>query len=109
MEESKVLYYLDIWRDYMRYSGETKLGYPSKSAGFLSGGIHSFEDWGDEHDVSVARTVDKAIDDLPDLQVEAIHTVWLGTTTKIVPDMLTLLYAKALEKLAVKLTERNLF
>jgi hypothetical protein len=109
MEESKVLYYLDIWRDYMRYSGDAKLGYPSKSAGFLSGGIHSFEDWGDEHDVSVARTVDKAIDDLPDLQVEAINAVWLGIKTKIVPDILAVLYENALSKLAVKLTERNLY
>jgi hypothetical protein len=108
MEEGRVLYYLDIWRDYMQ-SNTHKLGYKSKSTGFISGGIHSFEDMAEENDISSARTIDQVIDDLPKLQTEAIHAVWLGQKTKIVPAMLELLYSNALHRLGKKLTEKNLY
>lgn len=108
MEEGRVLYYLDLWRSYMQ-SNTHKLGYNSKSTGFVSGGIHSFDDMADENDMSSARTIDQVIDDLPKPQREAIHIVWLGQKTKIVPDMLEILYSNALHKLGIKLTEKNLY
>jgi hypothetical protein len=108
MEEGRVLYYLDLWRDYMQ-ANTHKLGYNSKSTGFVSGGVHSFDDMVEENDISSARTVDQVIDDLPKLQTEAIHVVWLGQKSKIVPDMLELLYRNALSKLGAKLTEKNLY
>ena len=34
MEDGRVLYYLDIWRDYMKRGGSPQIGYPKTAAGF---------------------------------------------------------------------------
>jgi len=48
MKVEKVLYYLDLWKDYMKWNSGKSLGYPSKAAGFMSSGISSFDEMGEE-------------------------------------------------------------
>jgi len=108
MDSGKVLYYLDIWRDYMK-GNTTKLGYPSKAAGFLSSGVTSFDDMHDEIDINSARTVDQVIDDLPKLQRDAIYFVYLGQKNKMTDMQLEINYDLALQTLQTKLTDKNLY
>ena len=108
MDAGRVIYYLDVWRDYMK-GNTTKLGYPSKAAGFMSSGISSFDDMSDEIDINAARTVDQVIDDLPMLQKDAIYYVYLGQKVKMTDTQLEINYDLALDALRVKLTEKNLY
>jgi hypothetical protein len=109
MESAKVLYYLDLWKDYMKGNSGKSLGYPSKAAGFMSSGISSFDDMGDEIDITSARTVDQVIDDLPMLQKDAIYYVYLGQRCKMTDTQLQLNYDLALSNLQLKLTEKHLY
>lgn len=108
MESAKVLYYLDLWRDYMQGNSGKSLGYPSKAAGFMSSGISSFDEMGEEIDITSARTVDQVIDDLPRLQRDAIYFVYLGQKSKMTDTQLELNYDLALDNLQTRLSERNL-
>jgi len=78
MDLGRVEYYLDLWRDYMK-SDSHKLGFKSKSTGFNTGGVHSFEDMAEEIDNEAAKIVDQVIDDLPKEYKEAIYLVYLHT------------------------------
>lgn len=108
MDEAKVIYYLDIWRDYMKGNTASHLGYPSKAAGFMSGGVSSFDDISDEIDIQAAKTVDKVIDDLPKLEKESIYATYLGNKTNLTTISLALNYKLALQTLSVKLPLKNL-
>jgi hypothetical protein len=108
MDSGKVLYYLDLWKDYMNGNSGKSLGYPSKAAGFMSSGISSFDEMGEEIDITSARTVDQVIDDLPRLQRDAIYFVYLGQKVKMTDTQLELNYDLALDNLQTRLSERNL-
>jgi hypothetical protein len=108
MDAGRVIYYLDIWRGYMK-GNTTKLGYPSKAAGFMSSGVTSFDDMHDEIDINSARTVDQVIDDLPKFQKDAIYFVYLGQKTHMNDTELELYYDLALDNLQIKLTEKHLY
>ena len=112
MDEGRVVYYLEIWRDWMKSAENNKLGYPTKSAGFLTGGIHSVEDWEEEGDWEAAKAVHAAIKDLgmeiPQCS-KAIHAKWLGDKELKNPLEIDMYYSLALEKLAKKLQSRNLY
>jgi hypothetical protein len=108
MDEGRVTYYLDLWREYMR-SDNNKLGYKSKSTGFNTGGIHSFEDMADELDYESAKIVDRVIDDLPYPQREAVNIFYLGINTMMDLDTLEQLYDTALIMLQKRLPEKNLY
>jgi hypothetical protein len=108
MESSQVLHYLDIWRDWMK-SYNLKLGYKTKSSGFLTGSIHSFDDLEDEVDNKAAQTVDKCIDDLSTIERTAIYVRWMGEKTLVNPIMIDMHYDIALSKLAKKLPEQGLY
>jgi hypothetical protein len=110
MDLGRVEYYLDLWRDYMQTDSH-RLGYKSKSTGFNTGGVHSFEDMADEADHDAAKIVDKVIDDLPPLYKNAIYVVYLGTKELAVKDVFAIdgycLAGKHL--LSSKLSNKNLY
>lgn len=108
MDEGKVIFYLELWADWMK-SDNSKLGYKTKSTGFMSGSIHSFEDLEDEVDGKSAKIVDKCIDDLSPIERTAINVRWLNERTLINPIMIDTHYGVALNKLAIKLQENGLF
>lgn len=108
MDESKVIYYLEIWQEYMR-SHDSKLGYKKKSSGFLTGGISSVEDWEEDGDIKSAQIVDKCIDDLNPIERTSVNVRWLGERTLINPIMIDTHYGVALSKLAIKLQDNGLF
>lgn len=108
MDAGRVVYYLDLWRSYMKQDSH-KLGYKSKSTGFNTGGVHSFEDMADEVDNDSARTVDKVIDDLPTMQKTAIYTIYLGQKSTMNDMVLEYYYDSALMMLQRKLKEKNLY
>lgn len=107
MTEARVLYYLDLWQDFMK-SNKNHLGYPSSAAGFMTGGISSFEDLADENDSQAARVVDSVIDDLPKFQSEAIYFAYLGQKTVLDNSVLKLFHDRAIDNLCKKLSEKNL-
>ena len=76
MDSGRIIYYLDLWRNYMK-SNTHKLGYKTKSSGFNTGGISSFEDLEDDLDFSAAKTIDQVIDDLPLPQKTSIYIILL--------------------------------
>jgi hypothetical protein len=108
MDNGKVAYYLDLWRSYMKHDN-MKLGYKTKSSGFLTGSIHSFEDLEDEVDNKSAKTVDKCIDDLSTIERTAIYVRIMGEKTLVNPIMIDMHYDIALSKLAKKLPEQGLY
>jgi hypothetical protein len=108
MDAGKVLYYLDIWQAYMK-GNTTKLGYPSKAAGFMSSGVTSFDDMHDEIDINSARTVDQVIDDLPKPQKDAIYSMYLGQKVNMTDMQIGMNYDFALNNLQLKLTEKHLY
>lgn len=108
MDTGQVLYYLDIWRDYMQSMDSNKLGYPSKSAGFMSGGIHSVDDLEDSIDVETAKAVESAVDSLPPMEQDSIYVVFLGCKSMIDKSVIERAYNVALSKLSKLLTDRGL-
>jgi hypothetical protein len=108
MDKAKVIYYLDIWQAYMK-GNTTKLGYPSKAAGFMSSGVTSFDDMHDEIDINSARTVDQVIDDLPKPQKDAIYSMYLGQKVNMTNMQIGMNYDFALNNLQLKLTEKHLY
>jgi hypothetical protein len=108
MDASKVIYYLDLWRDYMQQDSH-KLGYKSKSTGFMSSGLSSFEDLGEQVDSEAAKTVDQVIDDLPTMQKQAIYVVYLNHKVTMDTRVLEYYYDSALMMLQRKLKEKNLY
>jgi hypothetical protein len=108
MDIGRVEYYLDMWRDYMK-TNNSKLGYKSKSSGFHTGGVHSFDDIADEVDSHSVRVVEQVIDDLPIAQKSAVNIFWLGISTNMDIDELMKLYDSALVMLQKKLPAKNLY
>lgn len=108
MDSGRVIFYLDLWRSYMK-SDNNKLGYKSKSTGFNTGGVHSFDDMADEVDSESARIVDRVIDDLPTPQKTSIYIVYLGQKSMIDIKVLEDYYDSALVMLQKRLTEKNLY
>lgn len=112
MDSGRVVYYLEIWRDWMKNKKDHKLGYPTKSAGFSAGGVHSAEDWEEEGDWIAAGIVNAAIKDLKKeipACSEAIHNRWLGDKTTMTTLALDMYYNLALDKLDAKLQKRGLY
>ena len=108
MDSAKVIYYLDLWRDYMKHHN-SGLGYKTRSTGFNTGGVHSFDDLGNELDGEAARIVEKAIDDLPSMQKQAIYVVYLTHKATMDTKVLEYYYDSALRMLQKKLKEKNLY
>jgi len=108
MDAGRVSYYLDLWRDFMQ-TNDSKLGYKSKSTGFMSGGMSSFEDLEDSVDAEAARTVDQVIDDLPMLPKNAIYILYLGQKSMINDMLLEQSYDTAMVMLQKRLPEKNLY
>ena len=108
MDEGKVSYYLELWAKWMKADSH-KLGYNTKSTGFLTGGIHSVEDWEEEGDAASAQIVDKCIDSLSPIERTSINVRWLGEQTLINKIMIDTHYDVAVSKLAKKLQERGLY
>lgn len=108
MDSGRVLYYLDLWRDYMK-GNDSKLGFKSKSTGFMSGGMSSFEDLEESVNAESAKTVDQVIDDLPMLPKNAIYIIYLGQKSMVNDMLLEQSYDTALIMLQKKLTEKNLY
>ena len=108
MDSGRVIYYLDLWRDYMKHHN-SGLGYKTRSTGFNTGGVHSFDDLGNEMDNESARIVDKVIDDLPTPQKTSIYIVYLGQKSMIDIKVLENYYDSALVMLQKRLTEKNLY
>jgi len=80
MDTERLHWHLENWALYMR-SDSHKLGYPSKSAGFLGAHNAACED-GSEivyecEDLNSAKTMDAIIDSLVVNQRCAINHVWL--------------------------------
>ena len=108
MDSGRVVYYLDLWRDYMKHHN-SGLGYKTRSTGFNTGGVHSFDDLGNEMDNESARIVDKVIDDLPTPQKTSIYIVYLGQKSMIDIKVLENYYDSALVMLQKRLTDKHLY
>lgn len=107
MDESKVLYYLDLWKQMMQHN-VLDLDYPNHSVGFLSGGIHSVSDLEDSLDFDTAIRVDAAIDALIPAERAAIYTVFMGDKFTYQSVSLQNAYLSALDSLKIKLKQKNL-
>ena len=108
MDEGKVIWYLELWADWMK-AHDSGLGYKKKSSGFLTGGIHSVSDWEEEGDAKSAQIVDSCIDDLNAIERTSINVRWLGEKTLVNPIMIDVHYGVAISKLAKKLQEKGLY
>ena len=112
MDEGRIVYYLEIWQSWMKSKKDHKLGYPTKSAGFSGGGIHSTEDMEEEGDWVAAGIVNAAIKDIKKeipACSDAIYHRWLGDKSSLSPLAIDMYYNLALEKLDKKLQSRGLY
>lgn len=111
MDDGRVIYYLEIWRDWMK-AYKNQLGYPTKSAGFLTGGIHSVADFEEEGDWEAAKIVNAAIKDVGKevpMCSQAIHSRLLGDKGLMNPVTVDMYYGLAIQKLSKKLQKRGLY
>jgi hypothetical protein len=108
MDAGRVCYYLDLWRDFMKIN-DNKLGYKSKSTGFMSGGMSSFEDFEDNIDNENAKTVYQVVNDLPTLPKKAIYILYLGEKSTMNDMLLEQSYDTAMVMLQKRLPEKNLY
>ena len=108
VEIDRVKYYLELWTDYMKHSGN-RLGYNNKSTGFSSGGINSFEDLTDDMDTQQMLTVDSVIDDLPSELRDSVYATHLSNKTNMTLMRIAYNYQLALSELSVKLEKKHLF
>lgn len=70
---------LKMWARWMRHP-ETRLGYPSKAAGFLCGGVSGedgFQHWGEGLDSAAVVIINRMVDDLQPDESAAIHHHYL--------------------------------
>ena len=109
MDEGRVVYYLEIWRDWMQPKKNNGLGYPSRSMGFGDSGIHSTEDYEESQDLVAGPAVDACIESLSDIEKTAVNVRWLAERTLINPIMIDLHYGIAVTKLAKKLQDKGLY
>jgi hypothetical protein len=110
VEIEQVKYYLDIWTDYMKHGGRVVTGYPSKSAGFYTGGSHSTEDLTDEMDIKHQLATNAAVNDLPkDLKDSVYATHGLGNRSNMTLMSIAYNYQLALAELATRLEKKHLF
>jgi RNA recognition motif-containing protein len=80
MRIARLMDILDDWARWMKQDSH-KLGYPSKTSYFLTGGESTsevFEDMVSKSDMENIKTVDSIIDDLPIKQKQAINYRFLG-------------------------------
>lgn len=75
---------LDRWAAWMR-SGAGARGYPGRSCGMESGGIHTSDDAEAQADSYAARACDGAIMSLTPVQIAAIGVYWLGNDGRGTP------------------------
>jgi hypothetical protein len=78
-ENSRLETLLLIWAEWMYSGGSVHRGYPTRSIGFTSVGVTSFDDAEDEADIALARSIDAVIEDLPLQQKKALHHCYLGS------------------------------
>ena len=76
IDSSRADYYLTLWRDWMR-SHSSRIGYPSHSAGFSSGGISCWDDLAESVDGYAVRAADAAIDSLTPIHRAVLCHVYL--------------------------------
>jgi hypothetical protein len=95
---------LDGWAIWMD-GGSVAKGYPSKSSGIESGGIHCSEDGEHEADNYLALATDAAVRSLNPVQIAAIGVLWLGndprgerTIPEIVIGALPIIYRVLVKK-----------
>jgi hypothetical protein len=108
MDRERVLHYLDVWKESYDRS-KINIGFPSKSSGFMSGGIHSLEDWEDSVDYPAADVVDSAVRELPMLPKFALYVIYLGEKSTMNDMLLEQSYETAITMLQKKLREKNLY
>lgn len=80
MEIGRLMYLLDIWQEWMK-KDNTKLGYPKKSLGMISGGYsnsENFDEMLESAELEDIRLVDTCIDELEPTQRAAIYHRYLG-------------------------------
>ena len=71
-EQESLVILLEDWAKWQS-SYREKTGFKHKSAGFISGGLSSFEDMCEQSDNATMRTIDASIDSLLPAQAAAVH------------------------------------
>ncbi len=78
-------YHLKNWAYWMRHPG-IKLDYPSKSAGFITGGVSGvdgFDHWADGCDSEAVIIINRLIDDLEPDESAAINHIYLRAVYRL--------------------------
>ena len=105
--ESRIKYYLDIWKDYM-LRPDNNLGYPKKSAYCRSSSLASFEDMADQIDYTDARAMDAIISGLPMSQQIAVNHFCLASVWRSSRESLEETYQRALVSIERGLNARGM-
>lgn len=74
---SRVDALLHQWAEWMRRGNNVARGFPFKSAGIVEVGICSFDDMEYSSNAVLARAVDTIVNDLPDMEKNAIGHYYL--------------------------------
>jgi hypothetical protein len=100
---------LEIWAEDMKHGG-VKLGFPSRSIGFSSGGSwgHGYDDLEETVDRNTAKAVEAILEGLTISQRLAVHhyhlaAVWTSRRTRLEDD-----YADAIMAVEIGLRKRGL-
>ncbi len=91
-----------------QHSYSPNIGYDSRSAGFGSGGLSSFEDMCEQSDNSTMRTIDAAIDSLLPAQRAAINRCYgVCSVFRFPRDNYEVVLALAHESLVISVRRRG--
>ena len=100
---------LRIWADWMRSPSDLKeLGYPDAATGFITGGIHCYDDLTESVDAVMAQGIGVIVEGLPTLERSAVYCEYLCCVFRAREGVLEAALASALTNVARRMLERGL-
>ena len=78
---------LKVWSRSLKHSGNSRLGFPSRSLGMSTGGNStSFDEMYDSMQSDHIRTIQAIIDSLPERQQNAVYHKYTGSKSEVLQD-----------------------
>lgn len=108
MDDQRLTYLLQTWRDWMRES-DSHLGYPTRAAGIRYKAGDDFDAMVDSLDRTMALAVDAAVDDLPLNERTSVYAcVLAGGKVWRLREPIEVVYGRARALLKISLKARGI-
>lgn len=108
MDDQRLSYLLDTWREWYKAPDHRELGYPSRAAGIRYSASSDFDTMLDSLDQTMALAVDACVDDLPLMERTAVVAVVIGPMVWRLREPVGIVYDRARSLLKIALKTRGI-